>query len=1067
MALLSTLTLFPAYSLDTSILAAVLVGVLILALLTESFGWVFVGLVVPGYLASVFVIHPEAGATVVAESILTYGLALALSAGMSRTGAWSEFFGRDRFFAIVLSSVLVRAVSEALLLPHIGRWLDAELGTSFALDRSLHSIGLVLVPLTANAFWKLKLRRGLWQVGVPVFLTYALLRWVLLPATNLSFSSLELMYEDVAQDFLASPKAYIILLVTALLAARFNLHYGWDFNGILVPALLALTWLEPAKLVATLAEVLLLVLATKGVLALPGLRTFNLEGPRKTVLVFFLGFVVKWAIGWALGGRVPGLKVTDLFGFGYLVPTLLAVKILQKKAVARVMLATVHTSLAGFLIGSLVGFGLSLVEPRPAIAVTEPTQRTQAPGLGLDRSPLGVMAMARASARENDASGVPLRRRNNELRQYGAMWRSVDAWLETGTPEGPQAVRERAGELGLELRMLPKATPGAVERYVLLEKERDEGRLGWDTALLMPGARGPVLEVPRPLSEAPGAEASAALCERVGCRAIIASGLDTSRANLRAGDALHEPDAPLHNAHTALSARERVLVRADATVARGKAVLHVPSGRMPKGLEALWPGASLTDAPPPEPGQSWGEARVSVLRAHPHDLAELALQGLPELPAPLTEAQARAALLSPPKAAVYAPGATPQPGSAELLVLEQQVASPLLGGGDTAVPEPLRARWAAAMAGLMGMAVYPVEGCADSGPCWWVTDVEGQHGRGGAALLVRPGGQPLAFDVPVPEREHGALAVALEAWQEARARALVVATAESSAERPHPAIYGNLRTTFQAFHQAVHRALPADSGLVLQLRGYSGRPSVDADVLVDVGVPVLQPDQRPADVERLLAPTGPLGWMASRVRYHDGSPELAGLNDASPQSAFSRTFGGARVATLWLSEPLRGAFVGPRLVAEELVLAGLANPKPAEGSPLEALLTPGLSVPSRPVPGALHERFSALTARARRFVLQQNVHELRMLAQPARPGMVQQTVRAGYSPAHGLPWLLVEVRQGRHVLRAVYFLQQHPSPQEPAELLAGVEGLEETVEEALRHRRPVIVSGELATEARR
>ncbi|RYZ33852.1 MAG: hypothetical protein EOO72_13640, partial [Myxococcaceae bacterium] len=215
MALFSTLTLFPAYSLDTSILVAVLVGVLILALLTETLGWVFVGLVVPGYLASVFVIHPEAGATVVAESLLTYGLALALSSGLSRTGAWSEFFGRDRFFSIVLASVMVRAVSETWLLPVFGRWMDDRWGTSFIVDRSLHSIGLVLVPLTANAFWKLKLHRGLWQVGVPVVLTYLLLRYVLLPGTNLSFSSLELMYEDVAQDFLSSPKAYIILLTTA------------------------------------------------------------------------------------------------------------------------------------------------------------------------------------------------------------------------------------------------------------------------------------------------------------------------------------------------------------------------------------------------------------------------------------------------------------------------------------------------------------------------------------------------------------------------------------------------------------------------------------------------------------------------------------------------------------------------------------------------------------------------------------------------------------------------------------------------------------------------------------
>ncbi|HET9452308.1 MAG TPA: poly-gamma-glutamate biosynthesis protein PgsC/CapC, partial [Aggregicoccus sp.] len=450
MALLSTLTLFPPYSLDTSILVAVLVGVLILALLTETLGWVFVGLVVPGYLASIFVINPEAGATVAVEALLTYGLAALLSSVASRSGAWSAFFGRDRFFLVVLCSVLVRAVAEAWLLPHVGRWLDARFDTTFVLDRSLHSIGLVLVPLTANAFWKLKLRRGLLQVGLPVLLTYAVLRWVLLPGTNLSFGSLELVYEDIARSFLASPKAYIILLTTALLAARFNLKYGWDFNGILVPALLALTWLSPGKLVATVAEVLLLVLATKAVLTLPGLRTMNLEGPRKTVLVFTLGFLLKFCIGWALGGRVPGLKVTDLFGFGYLVPTLLAVKILQKQVVARIVLPTLHTSLAGFVLGSLIGFGLSLFEPRAAVA-TAGVATAEAPTLGLTRSPLGAMAYARVTARESESGKKPLRRRRNELRRYSVLWRDVDRWLETDSPEDLARVKQGAQGLGLRL----------------------------------------------------------------------------------------------------------------------------------------------------------------------------------------------------------------------------------------------------------------------------------------------------------------------------------------------------------------------------------------------------------------------------------------------------------------------------------------------------------------------------------------------------------------------------------------------------------------------------------------
>ncbi|MFP2913442.1 hypothetical protein ACLESD_52300, partial [Pyxidicoccus sp. 3LFB2] len=89
-------------------------------------------------------------------------------------------------------------------------------------------------------------------------------------------------------------------------------------------------------------------------------------------------------------------------------------------------------------------------------------------------------------------------------------------------------------------------------------------------------------------------------------------------------------------------------------------------------------------------------------------------------------------------------------------------------------------------------------------------------------------------------------------------------------------------------------------------------------------------------------------------------------------------------------------------------------------------------------------------------------------AKAGRAGSVTQSVRAGYSTAHGLPWLVVEARQGRHVLRGVYFLQQHPSPLKRVELVAGVEGLEAAVDEALRHRRPVVLTGELTSvEGRR
>jgi hypothetical protein len=359
----------------------------------------------------------------------------------------------------------------------------------------------------------------------------------------------------------------------------------------------------------------------------------------------------------------------------------------------------------------------------------------------------------------------------------------------------------------------------------------------------------------------------------------------------------------------------------------------------------------------------------------------------------------------------------------------------------------------------MGLSLHPVSGCADTRPCWWVSDADGAPGRLGAGLLVRPDGTPLAFEVPSSAREPGTLPVAVELWRESKATALLFTA--SSTESPNPATYGYLRTAFQAFHQAVHRALPADTGRVLQLRGFSNRPTVNADVLVDVGSPVLADSQRPADLERLLSASGPMAWLGANVRYHDGSPEQAGLNDASPQQAFSRTFGGAKLATLWLSEPLRGAFVGPRRAAEELALTGL-TPQAQGGSPEQLLLADSLGTPTRPVPASLKEHFAQLTTRVERYVLEQNVQDLRMLARPRQVGPVTQEVKAGYSPAHGMPYLVVEAREGSHVLRALYFLQQHPSPLRRAELVAGNDGLVAAVDEAVRHRRPVVLAGELS-----
>ena len=66
------------------------------------------GLVVPGYIVPLLIISPTSAAVIIIEAIVVFGV-MRFSANylMERFG-YSEMFGRDRFFAIILISILVR-----------------------------------------------------------------------------------------------------------------------------------------------------------------------------------------------------------------------------------------------------------------------------------------------------------------------------------------------------------------------------------------------------------------------------------------------------------------------------------------------------------------------------------------------------------------------------------------------------------------------------------------------------------------------------------------------------------------------------------------------------------------------------------------------------------------------------------------------------------------------------------------------------------------------------------------------------------------------------------------------
>jgi hypothetical protein len=53
------------------------------------------------------------------------------------------------------------------------------------------------------------------------------------------------------------------------MASVANLRWGWDVGGIIVPGLLALCWLEPSRLLATVGEVCVLSITFSLLLRLP------------------------------------------------------------------------------------------------------------------------------------------------------------------------------------------------------------------------------------------------------------------------------------------------------------------------------------------------------------------------------------------------------------------------------------------------------------------------------------------------------------------------------------------------------------------------------------------------------------------------------------------------------------------------------------------------------------------------------------------------------------------------------------------------------------------------------
>jgi gamma-polyglutamate biosynthesis protein CapC len=885
----SPLHVFPENGLNGSLHAPVLVGLFVLTFFSERLGWTYAGLVVPGYLATVFVQAPYTGALILFEALATYGLTVLVGTFIPRLGAWSSTFGRERFFLFIVLAVLVRLVVEGNILP----WLSERVEIAHA--RELYSIGLALVPLLANAFWNGGLGTAAPRLALVTGITFACIKYVLLPYTNFTVSHFAMANEAVSLMFLESPHAHIILVVGALLGARNNVRYGWDYNGILVPALLAVAWYQPLKLLTTVIEAILVYQLARFLSERGPLQRFLIVGSRRMLVVFVTGFALKMLLGFFALRFAPAIQVVDYYGFGYLLPSLLAVKIWNRQKIGTVIMPTLHVSLLGFVLGNALGFGLTALDERWSHArtlVAEPSNASRSVPMELV---FGDSAPAPSSA---SVVGLP------DPHELGLRIARDLARGET---------RSAALEAAARARLSVRRAPGASGWYTIVpraedpEDDRGVPRLALSTredrqAWLV------IADAERRGSEAP---------------AIAYAVAETLRAKL----VLVKSRIPeLGKLDLALAARlaaefdvEHLLwVSTHAERARLAVV-----GAIPPGLDVTALGRALDRALPIEfvaPAPDLPAPLARALRLElPSDVARASAARTLPAPEPTTwasrplrELRDRIGELT------LAPAGYQAPSIEELRAFSGGVwpaVLEILRGG---APDP----WQRALAHELGYAFVQSEGA------WLLLEPPGPKRRGNATFVItprvpnpeRPARGALAIEVPAPRWEHGVFAAGLGIHAGLRAELLILpgvlpnasSGTESDVRRP---------SGRRSFYHRAHEEWLASGGNAVAVSGIAAERAIAHDAVLSFGAEIDDPRSGPSWALPLVDGLSAAGLS---VGVFDGSLAHASFEGSTdPAFDYARHFARGQMLVLWLAPGVRDRW--SRLQSDQRTDARLAR----------------------------------------------------------------------------------------------------------------------------------------------
>ena len=748
------LPIFPEGGLTSSVITTVWVGVFVLAFFNLRFGWVLSGLVVPGYIVPLLIVRPIAAGVIVVEAVITYLIVYWFSERLAR-GRFNALFGRDRFMGLVLVSIAVRALFDGMLLPELADWLAVHWDRQLDWHSNLQSFGLVVISLMANQLWKPGLVRGLFSAVVTIGITWLIVRYGLMEFTNFRLSGVSYVYEGLASSILASPKAYIILVLTAFIASQMNVRYGWDFSGILIPALIALQWYQPAKVLSSFVEAGVIYFLAQAVMKLPFFASMTIEGARKLVIFFNVSFVYKLLLGHGLNLLDLDVKTTDFYGFGYLLSTLLAIKAYDKDIFPRVMRSTLEVSVAGAVAGNLVGFILTLVLPasQPALAAKSRLEP------GSDSARLAAEAAGGVHLAKGGLSPPPW-----SLSEARSIGDAIDL-LEAGAQ--PDFVAGSLAQNGLALRAQADGTL-AVSRRTMD---------GSGLLLFNPGGAKRLAIVVNDAAALPGmANAGLSLQHLQQARWLVLGsplvpdrpGQPSLQQILR--DKLRLPELELSFDQ---QAKARLVLSGNSA---GALDLKQLRSRFP-GLESRFDESAAAN-----------RARLDL---GPERFASLAATGLVEPATELAEC-----IAGPPSVQD-----TTEPDLSRLAFLRFEVVEPLVAALNTGKPVPKVARRNAAMLG------WQLDRCLSLGAEHW--RLAAGTGSQGLFLFADKGDRRRV--VEAESQSSDLLPFALAFQRDWRAGALVVAPHET-------ALTGSQRSAFGVISQALLRSIKPDEARLVQIR---------------------------------------------------------------------------------------------------------------------------------------------------------------------------------------------------------------------------------------------------------